>query len=60
MTEPERPKRDTGSLFAAGAILGTGVGAAIGAIMGDLANGMWIGAVIGIGLAMLGSFFVET
>ena len=60
MTEPERPKRDTGSLFAAGAILGTGVGAAVGAIMGDLSTGIWIGAVIGVGLAMLASFFIET
>lgn len=58
MTEPERPKRDTGSLFAAGAILGTGIGAAVGAIMDNLSTGIWIGGVIGIGLAMLASFFL--
>lgn len=58
MTEPERPKRDTGSLFAAGAVLGTGIGAAVGAIMDNLSTGIWIGGVIGIGLAMLASFFL--
>lgn len=41
----------SGQRIAAGSILGVGVGAAIGSATGDLATGIWIGAVIGVGAA---------
>ena len=59
MTEPERPRRNTGSLVAVGAVLGVGIGAAIGTAIDDLSTGIWIGAVIGVGLGMLAGFFVR-
>jgi hypothetical protein len=40
-----------GSRIAAGAVLGTGLGALIGTIAGQVGTGIWIGAVIGVGLA---------
>jgi len=46
-------------LVAAGAVLGVGIGAAVGTAMDDLSTGIWIGAVIGVGLAMLAGFFVR-
>jgi hypothetical protein len=36
-------------------VLGVGIGAAVGVAIGDLGTGIWIGAVIGTGLAMLAS-----
>jgi hypothetical protein len=44
----------TTTLLAAGAVLGVGVGAAVGSASGNLGNGIWIGSVIGVGLGMLG------
>ena len=41
----------SGQRIAGGAILGTGLGAAVGSIAGDLGTGIWIGAVIGVGAA---------
>ena len=43
----------SGQRIAGGAILGTGLGAAVGAVAGDLGTGIWIGAVIGVGAAFV-------
>jgi hypothetical protein len=36
-----------------------GIGAAVGTAIDDLSTGIWIGAVIGVGLGMLVSYFRE-
>jgi uncharacterized membrane protein len=51
MTDGQQPEDKSSQRIAAGAILGVGVGAAIGSVSGDLGTGIWIGAVIGVGLA---------
>lgn len=43
MTEPEKPQDNSGMLVAVGAVLGTGIGAAVGAIVDDLYTWIWIG-----------------
>jgi hypothetical protein len=43
--------RATGARFAAGAVLGTGIGAAVGAATDALGTWIWIGGMIGVGLA---------
>ena len=52
----EEKEEKVGMLYAIGAVLGVGVGAAVGVAIGDLGTGIWIGAVIGTGLAMLASY----
>jgi hypothetical protein len=52
--------RASGQWFAAGAVLGTGVGAAVGAATGDLGTGMWIGGMIGVGLAFAVNAFARS
>jgi uncharacterized membrane protein len=51
----EEKDESDGMLYAIGAVLGVGIGAAVGVAIGDLGTGIWIGAVIGTGLAMLAS-----
>lgn len=53
MSDESGERQRSGQRVAAGAILGTGVGAAIGAATGDLGTGLWIGGVIGVGAAFL-------
>ncbi len=42
-----------GKMYGAGAVLGGGIGAAVGYGIGDLQTGIWIGGMIGVGLALL-------
>ena len=49
--------RRRGSLVGIGAVLGVGIGAAVGAANGDVGTGTWIGAVIGVGLGLLATYF---
>jgi uncharacterized membrane protein len=51
--EEDHSEQTCGQRIAAGAVLGMGVGAAIGTATGDLSTGIWIGAVMGVGAAML-------
>jgi len=39
--------------MAASAVLGVGLGAAVGYAIDDLGTGMWIGAMIGVGVGLL-------
>ncbi len=48
-----------GQLIPALAVLGSGIGAAIGAATGNLGTGIWIGGAIGVGLAMLIGVFMN-
>ena len=41
------------STLSGASVLGVGVGAAVGVAVGDLGNGIWIGAVIGVGFGLL-------
>jgi uncharacterized membrane protein len=59
MTEPDRPRRNPGSLVGIGAVLGVGIGAAVGTAIDSLSTGIWIGAVIGVGLGMLAGYFAR-
>ncbi len=56
MSQDTQENRTKKSPYAAGSVLGVGVGAAIGYAIGDLGNGIWIGAVIGVGLALLADY----
>jgi hypothetical protein len=56
--EEEKQEERIGLVYGAGAILGVGIGAAVGVGMDDMTTGLWIGGVIGIGLAMLASVFM--
>ena len=49
----EEEKQKNANLHGAGVILGSGLGAAVGVAMGDVLTGTWIGALIGLGLALL-------
>ena len=51
--------RRTGQLIPALAVLGAGIGAAIGAATDNLGTGIWIGGAIGVGLAMLIGVFMD-
>ena len=56
MSEEEQQEQRNGTLHGAGAVLGSGLGAAVGFATGgtlDILNGTWIGSLIGLGLAML-------
>ena len=53
MTKDKQEEKKSSSVYAAGSVLGVGIGAAVGYSLGDLGNGIWIGATIGVGLAML-------
>ncbi len=66
VTEPNQPEKTErslaatqGSLIPALAVLGAGIGAAIGTAIGELGTGIWIGGAIGVGLAMVISFFMS-
>lgn len=52
-------KNRSGQLIPALAVLGAGIGAAIGAVTDNLSTGIWIGGVIGVGLAMLIGVFMN-
>ncbi len=51
--------RRSGQLVPALAVLGAGIGAAIGTITDNLGTGIWIGGAIGVGLAMLIGVFTN-
>ena len=51
--------RRSGQLIPALAVLGAGIGAAIGATTDNLGTGIWIGGAIGVGLAMLIGVFMN-
>lgn len=51
--------RRSGQLVPALAVLGSGIGAAIGTATGNLGTGIWIGGAIGVGLAMLIGVFMD-
>lgn len=51
--------RSAGQLIPALAVLGSGIGAAIGAATDNLGTGIWIGGAIGVGLAMLIGVFMN-
>lgn len=51
--------RRAGQLIPALAVLGAGIGAAIGAATDNLGTGIWIGGAIGVGLAMLIGVFMN-
>jgi hypothetical protein len=51
--------RRTGQLIPALAVLGAGIGAAIGTATDNLGTGIWIGGAIGVGLAMLIGVFLD-
>ncbi len=53
MSEEKEDKERKGYVIGGCAILGAGVGAAIGVSKGDVATGTWIGSSIGIGLGLL-------
>ena len=53
MSNDTQDDKKSGNIYAAGSMLGVGIGAAVGYSIGDLGNGVWVGAVIGVGLAML-------
>lgn len=61
MTQPENGGggRNGGQLIGALAVLGGGVGALVGTLTGELGSGIWIGGAIGVGLGMLGNFFMS-
>lgn len=45
--------KDSEAAMSAGTLLGVGVGAAVGSTFASLGHGVWIGAIVGIGLAFL-------
>lgn len=51
--------RSSAQLIPALAVLGSGIGAAIGAATDNLGTGIWIGGAIGVGLAMLIGVFMN-
>ncbi len=59
MADESRNNRRTGQLIPALAVLGSGIGAAIGLMTDNLGNGIWIGGAIGVGLAMLIGVFMD-
>ena len=56
MNENRQESKNKKSPYAAGSVLGVGIGAAVGYAIDDMGNGIWIGAVIGVGLAMLADY----
>ncbi|HEU4318843.1 MAG TPA: hypothetical protein VFS66_02035 [Acidimicrobiia bacterium] len=59
MADESGSGRRTGQLIPALAVLGAGIGAAIGATVDNLGTGLWIGGAIGVGLAMLLGVFMD-
>ena len=59
MADENGYNRRTGQLIPALAVLGAGIGAAIGAATDNLGTGIWIGGAIGVGLAMLIGVFMD-
>lgn len=59
MADESGYKRRSGQLIPALAVLGAGIGAAIGAATDNLGTGIWIGGAIGVGLAMLIGVFMD-
>ncbi|MFZ0015426.1 MAG: hypothetical protein WAL25_15080 [Acidimicrobiia bacterium] len=59
MADETGNNRRAGQLIPALAVLGAGIGAAIGAATDNLGNGIWIGGAIGVGLAMLIGVFMN-
>ena len=56
MSDHEDAAKKPGFIYAVGAVLGVGLGAAAGVAMDNVNQGLWIGGMIGVGLAMLVSF----
>ena len=59
MADESGYNRRSGPLIPALSVLGAGIGAAIGAATDNLGTGIWIGGVIGVGLAMLIGVFMN-
>jgi hypothetical protein len=59
MADESGYNRRSGQLIPALAVLGAGIGAAIGAATDNLGTGLWIGGAIGVGLAMLIGVFMN-
>jgi hypothetical protein len=59
MADESGYNRRSGQLVTALAVLGAGIGAAIGAATDNLGTGIWIGGAIGVGLAMLMGVFMN-
>lgn len=59
MADESRYNRRSGQLVPALAVLGSGIGAAIGAAADNLGTGIWVGGAIGVGLAMLVGVFMN-
>ncbi len=53
---PNERENGGGTRYAIGAMMGVGIGAAVGVAIGDLGTGIWIGSTIGVGLAMLANY----
>jgi hypothetical protein len=53
MADENGYNRRSGQLIPALAVVGSGIGAAIGAVTDNLGTGIWIGGAIGVGLAMV-------
>ena len=56
MSDDRGNAENHGLLVAIGSILGVGIGAAVGWAVGDWVTGLWIGAIIGVGLGMLAMY----
>ena len=50
-TQKSRPAQK--STLSGASVLGVGVGAAVGTVLGDLGNGSRVGAIIGVSLRLL-------
>lgn len=59
MADESGYNRRSGQLVPALAVLGSGIGAAIGAAADNLGTGIWVGGAIGVGLAMLIGVFMN-
>ena len=59
MADENRSNPRSGQLIPALAVLGAGIGAAIGTMTDNLGTGLWIGGSIGVGLAMLIGVFMN-
>jgi hypothetical protein len=59
MADQRRYNPRSGQLIPALAVLGSGIGAAIGAATDELGTGIWIGGAIGVGLAMVIGVFMN-
>ncbi len=49
----DEQEKKNASIHGAGTILGSGLGGAVGVATGDVFTGVWVGGLIGLGLALL-------